>query len=301
MTSLSEAYERQTMEVSRRRLYLGTGLFATGALFLVGGLLAGTTRIAIDAGFGIGEARELAGVLAGLGLPALLLGMVTVLPATSLQRAGAGIGAGVAVVGVAIFRFTYPARWYVGGGQEIPSTLTLLTTVTYLVGTVITLWFLFTALATFKRRNDPGGTVTLTVQRGGETKTVEVAAQDAAAAREALSGGGGIGFGGVDAAETVPTQTGSSGSASASDGGTTTDSTISSQSPHAEVMAQESTSEPSDVTDRYCGNCEHFEYVRTEDGIQPYCGAHDELMDDMEACDQWSARAGDTSGPARLE
>lgn len=303
MTSLSEAYERQAMEVSRRRLYLGTGLFATGALFLVAGVLAGTTRIAIDAGFGIGEARELAGVLAGLGLPALLLGVFTVLPATSFQRAGAGLGAAITVVGVAIFRYTYPSRWYVGGGQEIPSTLTLTTTVTYFVGTVITLWFLFTALATFKRRNDPGGTVTLTIERGGETKQVEVAAADAAAAREALSdgndgGGSGIGWGGVDTAETVPTQT---GSPSASDGGTATNANLNSPSDDAEVMDQESTAEPSTVTDRYCGNCEHFDYVRTDDGIEPYCGAHDELMDDMEACDQWTPRGNGDPGPAKLD
>jgi hypothetical protein len=299
MTSLSEAYERQAMEVSRRRLYLGTGLFATGALFLVGGLLAGTTRIAMDFGLGIGETRELAGVLAGLGLPALLLGVFTVLPATSVQRAGAGLGAGIAVVGVAIFRYTYPGRWYVGGGEEIPSTLTLMTTVTYFAGTVITLWFLFTALATFKRRNDPGGTVTLTVQRGGETKTVEVAAKDAAAARESLSsGGGGIGFGGVDASDAVPTQT---GSASASDGGTRTNGDISSPSAHAEVMGQEEPSDPESVTDRYCGNCRHFDYVRTDEGIQPYCGAHDELMDDMEACDQWTARTAEDRPTAETD
>jgi hypothetical protein len=42
-----------------------------------------------------------------------------------------------------------------------------------------------------------------------------------------------------------------------------------------------------ELTDTYCGNCEHFEYVRTGRGMQPYCQYDGERMDDMEACDQW--------------
>ncbi|ELK48253.1 hypothetical protein D320_19842, partial [Haloferax sp. BAB-2207] len=42
--------------------------------------------------------------------------------------------------------------------------------------------------------------------------------------------------------------------------------------------------------DRYCGNCTYFEYVRTSDGLKPYCAAHDEMMQDMEACDEWFPR-----------
>ena len=40
--------------------------------------------------------------------------------------------------------------------------------------------------------------------------------------------------------------------------------------------------------DKYCGSCEHFDYVRTDDGLKPYCGLHDEVMDDMEACAEWT-------------
>lgn len=43
--------------------------------------------------------------------------------------------------------------------------------------------------------------------------------------------------------------------------------------------------------DRYCGNCAHFRYVRTDDGLSPYCGYHDEVMDDMEPCLEWSSNA----------
>lgn len=43
--------------------------------------------------------------------------------------------------------------------------------------------------------------------------------------------------------------------------------------------------------DRYCGNCGHFRYVRTEKGLSPYCGYHDEVMDDMEPCLGWTSNA----------
>jgi len=39
--------------------------------------------------------------------------------------------------------------------------------------------------------------------------------------------------------------------------------------------------------DEYCGNCTHFDYVDTDDGMQPYCGLYEEEMDDMEACEWW--------------
>jgi len=44
------------------------------------------------------------------------------------------------------------------------------------------------------------------------------------------------------------------------------------------------------AADRYCGSCGEFRYVRTEDGMRPYCGLHDELMDDMDACEEWTPR-----------
>jgi hypothetical protein len=50
--------------------------------------------------------------------------------------------------------------------------------------------------------------------------------------------------------------------------------------------------EPTSGPDRdsYCGSCKHFEYVQTDRGMQPYCHAHSEVMDDMEACDDYAAR-----------
>ncbi|MFB6218417.1 MAG: hypothetical protein ABEH77_04425 [Halobacteriaceae archaeon] len=281
MPSLAEAYDRKTGPVSQRRLYLGTGLFASGALLVVGGILAAATPLLAGAGFTVWEAREIAGVLAGLGVPAVSLGVVTVLPADTRQRAAATVGAGVAVLGVALFRVAYPYQWYTP--DRVPTTLTLAVVGIYFLGIITALWYLFTALATFKRRNDPGGTVTLEFTTGGRTRTVEVAAGDARKAKEALSGVG-I-FGGVDDPDLGGSTAGATPSpgpsASPTDGGREEGDIRSPMDRGAERLTDGT------AADRYCGNCTHFDYVRTDEGIQPYCGYHDEEMDDMEPCREW--------------
>jgi len=291
MTSLADAYDQRAGEVSRRRLYLGTGLFVGGALLVVGAILAGGTTVLSGLGFSLAAARELAGVLLGLGIPAVFLGIFVVLPASTLYRAAAAVGAGVAVLGVMLFRYAYPDRWYTASGA--PTDLTLLVGLVYFAGTITTFWCLFTAIATFKRRNDPGGTVSLTYTEDGETRTVRVAAEDADAARAALGGGGGGGgvgvFGGVDEPEAAGT----------TDGGAATRDIRSPGADGGEVLTDdpEPAADPSQA-DRYCGNCAEFQYVRTDAGIQPYCGFHGEQMDDMDACEEWTpnADAGDDGG-----
>ncbi|MFB6106149.1 MAG: hypothetical protein ABEJ70_04155 [Halobacteriaceae archaeon] len=288
MTSLAEAYERQAGEAGRQRVYLGTGLFLAGAGLVVAGIVLGASPLLAGLGFGVYESRELAGVLAGLGVPAVFVGVFTVLPANRIQRAAAAVGAAVAVLGVMLFRFAYPEQWFAAGG--VPSTLTLVVAGTYFLGTITTFWCLFTAVATFKTRNDPGGTVALEYTLGGETHTVQVAAEDAAAARDAL---GSVGvFGGVD--DRTATDAGRPGGPgerfATSDGGADTE-TVSSPMDDAEVMADPGP-ESTDAGDRYCGNCAQFQYVRTEDGIEPYCGLHDEVMVDMDACSEWTPNRG---------
>jgi len=302
MTSLGEAYDSRGGEASARRVYLGTGLFAAGALLVVGGILAGATGLMVSNGFGIYESREIAGILAGLGVPAVFVGIFTVLPANRLQRAAAAVGAGLTVLGVMLFRVAYPMQWY-APNSGVPSTTTLAFIVVYAAGIITTFWCLFTAVATFKTRNDPGGTVTMTVEKNGETHTVEVPTTDLESAREKLTeqGFGGVGvFGGVEdpeqrtranASEPEPepataTATskpepspGPAASASLSDGGAASQD-ISSPMDDAGVQAGPG-------PDEYCGNCTHFDYVDTDDGMQPYCGLYEEEMDDMEACEWW--------------
>lgn len=287
MTSLAEAYEQRAGEVSRRRLYFGTGIFLLGALMVVLAIVAGTTTLPTDLGLTetVYGARELAGVLAGLGLPAVFVGIFAVLPASGNLRAAAAIGAAIAVLGVVLFREAYPYEWYVAEG--VPSTQTLLVATIYFFGVLTTFWCLFTAVATFKRRNDPGGTVTLTYTEGGVRKTVRVVAEDAADARAAL---GGVGvFGGVDDPDRNPdvTSPGDAGNATASNGGgTVSDGGAATAHDDGEVLGAD---DPDQHVDRYCGNCTHFDYVRTDDGIERYCGYHDELMDDMDPCDHWTS------------
>lgn len=295
MTSLGEAYDSRGGEASTRRVYLGMGLFAAGALLVAGGILAGATELLLSRGFGTYESREIAGVLGGLGIPAVFVGIFTVLPANRLQRAAAALGSGLTVLGVMLFRIAYPYKWYDAGAA---STETLAFIVVYAAGIITTFWCLFTAVATFKTRNDPGGTVTMTVEQNGETRTVEVPTTDVETAREALDaeGFGGVGvFGGVEdpaqetranasepkpsAQSTARSQPSPPGGASVSDGGAT-ETDISSP-----LDGSDSRDGPG--PDEYCGNCTHFDYVDTEDGMQPYCGLYDERMDDMEACEWW--------------
>jgi hypothetical protein len=165
MTSLGEAYDRNRYEGRDPRQVLGgSALLAAGGLALV----AATLLVATAAG-GATAPKLHAGVLAGLGIPALLLGVVVVLPASRRARLGVVSGALVDVAGVALFWEAYPARW--AGAAD---SLAFETTMVYFVGGAIALWFLFSAIASFRRRNNPQGTVTMEVVRQGETQTVEL-------------------------------------------------------------------------------------------------------------------------------
>ncbi|MUW14010.1 hypothetical protein GJ633_04540 [Halorubrum sp. CBA1125] len=325
MTSLSEAYGgRGGSEVDPRRLYLGVGSFVVGTLLLVAGLIV-AAEVVLPAGYGSGDARWLGGVLGGVGVPLLLLGVMTVLPADRNTRAAALVGAAVMCLGVALFAHAYPHQWVGGPSPELPD-LTVPTAGLYILGAATTLWSVFVGVANFKTRNDPGGTVTMEVTHKGETKVVEVS-------RDQLDGMGGVGLLGATPDGDVSTQTnrpnasasatgqpgrtGGSGSAAGSadtggsvgtgrsagpatgaagvsDGGDTAsritsplDEPDSTASPDAPSTGDAARDAPGDA---YCGSCAQFDYVRTDEGMQPYCAHYDELMDDMEACENWTPR-----------
>jgi hypothetical protein len=140
------------------------------------------------------------------------------------------------------------------------------------------------------------------VTRQGETKVIEVDRSSAhggvglggSAGGPTSTVGAGVSDGGDDDTDirevtTVASETGSGG------GAASTTSPQSSPTPSAGDAAETwkstaATDATTDAADRYCGNCEHFEYVRTERGIQPYCGFHDGVMADMDACEDWSGR-----------
>jgi hypothetical protein len=308
------------------------GAFVAGTLLLVAGILV-AAEVVLPSGYNSGEARQLGGVLGGVGVPLVLLGVMTVLPADRNTRVAAVVGAAVMCLGVALFAYAYPQQW-VGGPRPELTDLTLPTAGLYFAGAATTLWSVFVGVANFKTRNDPGGTVTMEVTHKGETKVIEVD-------RAQLNRGGGVGLLGDTPDGDVETQTnrrGGSGSGSSpagspgtasgsnpaesrstggveapgtgatgvSDGGATAsdirspldgsggDATESAgkspDGPSGPVTPGVSPSARDGPGDTYCGNCAQFDYVRTEQGMQPYCGHHDELMDDMDACEEWTPR-----------
>jgi hypothetical protein len=384
MTSLAEVYEGKVGEgADLRRLYLGVGLFVVGSLLVIAGIVAAGTQT-VTSELGIRTARRIAGILGGVGVPAVFLGVFTVLPAGRITRAAAIVGAGVALLGVSLFAHAYPCQW--AGANCAAGDLTLPTAGVYFLGVITTFWCLFVGVANFKSRNDPGGTVELEVTRGGETKVIEVSKSKLDDTGSAPAAGG-IGFFGdtpdgeidtqtarvddtpkarmADAGKTArstdrgstarSTDRGSTArstdrgktariadpAGSVSDGGATsneitglteseTETTTSPTTPDSpntpgysgggvggsggtgsvsgsgssyssgSTAGTSTTDSPGSNTtneaaagspgDSYCGSCAHFQYVRTEDGMQPYCGYHDEVMGDMDACEEWTPR-----------
>ena len=303
MTSLSEAYDTAAGQ-NPGRLYLGVTLFLVGALFVIAGIVVTTTNV-LQPSFTVTEIRLYGGVLAGVGVPAVFLGVFTVLPSGRQTRAAAVIGASISLLGVALFWHAYPCGWVGARCAGTQANLTLPTVGVYFLGTITTFWCLFVGAANFKTRNDPGGTVKMEVTRQGETRVIEVPAAQAKSF-------GGVGLFGNEPDGEVETQTaGSTGSsrssrsmtssqppspsptsATVSDGGAA-DTDIRSpldETGDAEVMTAESPQQAPSRGDAYCGSCAHFQYVRGDSGMVPYCGYHEEVMDDMAACQEWTGR-----------
>ena len=281
MTSLSEVYQSDRGP-GLRRLYAGVGLFVVGALLVVAGIVVAATDVLLGS-MTLGGVRELGGVLGGVGVPAVFLGVLTVLPANRRTRLAALAGAAVSLVGVWMFTLAYPCQWSGSTCGTDLANLTLPTVGVYFAGAITTFWCLFVGVANFKTRNDPGGTAKVDVVKQGRTRIVEV---------DRSRGLGGIGFFGGTPDGNVETQTNvsetnaSRANVAQSDGGAATEN-LSPPLDDAEVVPSE---RGGPVGDAYCGTCRHFEYVRTGDGIEPYCTYHDGLLDDMDACDQWTAR-----------
>ena len=299
MASLTEVY-RGGGGAGLRRLYAGVVLFGVGAVLVTAGLAVASTELGASLGLDRFGARELAGVLGGLGLPAVLVGTMVALPRASRRlRVTAAVGAIVCLAGVGLFARSYPVDWVGGSGD---TTMTLAVSATYFVGAIVTSWSLFSAVANFKARNDPGGTVSLEVTKEGETRVVEVSNDDL---RRKLGGIGTLGATPDGDAETQTNRSVANGGAAASrtgdgaavqgaaanstDGGVDDGGAIREPdfSDDAELI-DDGDGSVAPISDRYCGNCAYFRYVRTDEGLVPYCGLHSETMDDMDACEEWS-------------
>ncbi|MFP8889329.1 hypothetical protein ACLI4U_06100 [Natrialbaceae archaeon A-CW2] len=305
MTSLTEVYDGTAKGASLRRLYAGTALVAVGAILSVVAVLVATTDL-FSSAFADQYGPVLwAGVLSGTGVPLALLGVFTVLPASRRIQAAAVIGTSICLLGVALFWHAYPAHWR-GHGDN----LTMHVSVVYLLGLFTAMWCLFTAVVNFKTRNDPGGMLEMNVTRRNQTKVVEVESQSGGFSSMGFFGNtpdGDVETQTNDVSEptskaeaTSRTQTGQKSNTGgplsagrttpASDGGAATNDISSplddtSNGYDAAIVDGPETPEP---TDRYCGNCRHFDYVRSNGNIIPYCGRFDETMDDMDACQEWT-------------
>lgn len=272
MTSLADVYDRRDgrgYQVGHRRLMLGMGLFLAGTILAVVALVVASTEILESVGVGLYGARRIAGVLGGLGIPAVFLGLFVVLPASERVRAAAGVGAIIAILGVILFSAVYPHQW-LGAGVERHYTFE--TAAVYFIGALLTFWCLFVGIANFKARNDPGGTIDFEIRKAGRTRVVEV---EPDTSRQP----GGVGVLGGLTADTGTTV--SDGGETATQSGATGDTGV-------DILSEDPN--PTATVDRYCGNCSHFEYRPAGKGMQPYCGYREEAMDDMEPCEAWTSR-----------
>ena len=175
MENLGDAYGGRRWEGrDPRRVLAGVGLSVVGALAVVLAILLATTPLAdVFGATDIRAAEKLAGTVGGLGIPAMFLGVVAVLPSSRREQVGVIAGAGLCLGGLALFQVAYPYDWTTG-----PRTLAFETTLLYFLGACVAFWFVFAAMASFRRRNDPQGTVRIELTHKGESKTVQVSPEE---------------------------------------------------------------------------------------------------------------------------
>jgi len=165
---------------------------------------------------------------------------------------------------VGLFRTTYPDQWLSA------EPLTALAVIgVYAVGVLVTIWCLFVGVATLSRRRRPGETARVAVTDRG---TIELV-------RSPGDGGGSVGL--IGSAPTGK-RTASTGDAGGREPRTTADG----------AGTESRTASAPIGPDSYCGNCAHFEYVRADGELAPYCHHHDRLLEDMTACEAWTRGRG---------
>jgi|AntDeeMinimDraft_5_1070356.scaffolds.fasta_scaffold00368_23 hypothetical protein len=188
MESLGDAYTGSRFEGrDPRRVYAGAALVAVGVLAIVAAIVVGTGSVnGLVGADGVIEAQGIAGVVAGLAIPSLMIGVVVVLPASRRERLGVLAGTVLCLGGVWLFTQSYPHSWTDGANQMAFPTM-----LTYFAGGSLAFWFVFTAIAEFHVRNNPTDEVSLELKRQGETKTVQLSRQEYQHYRKAIRGDGG--------------------------------------------------------------------------------------------------------------
>lgn len=186
MPSLGEAYDDGRWGDRRpRAIYAGSAVFFAGALAVVVAIALVASPLSDALGLDVTATYRIGGVIAGLGVPAALLGVVAVLPSSRRQWLGAILGTAIAIAGVALFWHAYPAHW-----TATNDSLAFHTAGLYFLGGAVALWFVFSTLLRAHVRNNPHGNVRLRVTREGESRVVEVTRQEYQQYAAAISDGG---------------------------------------------------------------------------------------------------------------
>lgn len=266
MHPLEQLYERYIGPVEDpRRVRSGTSLFLGGTLLVVLGILSATSPLLTALGYSIYGAREIGGTLAGIGTPALFIGLTAMLRTDEKYRRFAYAGAAICVLGVGVFRLAYPHHW-AGYGMDLTPYVTTL----YFIGVFVTAVYMFVGIVNSEIKIE-------------EIRMFSEPEPEPEPAPEPES-----------EPRPSPTDTSQSGGA----GIKANVESIEDPEQDDGVVLENESPPPETVVDKYCGNCEHFDYVDTAGGMKPYCALYDEIMDDVEPCDDWEPKR-DQYGNAR--
>lgn len=166
-------------------VYAGFGLFSAGiGLGLIGVVVFLYSATLPPEALSTYAVREVAAVAAAVGLPALLLGVVVLLPVDRRMLYLAGVGAAITLVAVGLFTWAYPYNWNVPDSADYSAQ----------VVAVYTLGLVAVIAAT------GGALVAHRVERATGVAAGGGAAGGGAAGGGAAGGGSGAGGGGVDGA-----------------------------------------------------------------------------------------------------
>lgn len=175
MEGLGDAYARRRWKGrDPRRITAGIVVGGFGVLALITALLLVTTPLSDVLGLSdIRAAEKAAGTIGGLGVPALFLSVVAVLPSSRREQVGVVSGTVFCLIGLVLFQIAYPTKWTKGA-----ETLAFETTMAYFIGASLAFWFVFRTMAGFRKRNDPQGQVRIELTRQGTSKTVRVSREE---------------------------------------------------------------------------------------------------------------------------
>lgn len=264
MGNMNNVYASAPLNLDRaQRQTLGRTILGASAFLFIISVLAGTTHLLDNLGLTWQQSRQLSGVLGGIAIPTLISGVFFLLPSSHAERQLAAIGITVSLVGVILFTIAYPTNWNTSALD-----MTFLVVAVYFLGTFTAFSAMFFAASNIKIHT-PSSVILKTVREGAQNVLDDTPTETPTTQQE----------------DPQPQQTQNSGVAFMGD--------IPSDdpdSPHHQddaIILGEDSEDPPQMIDEYCGNCKHFSYQRVGDERQPYCGLHDELMDNLDPCDDW--------------